>query len=149
MRAGVVVGPAPLPKQRFQLAGWDVPKIFFEGAEEALNPTILTRRVRRDRMRRAEEPGPFHNFPESLNSDIFAGTRTEVNPTYVLYSKPVTMNLPGTPIYGPGSVRIGGEAVRPIIGYTPSRSIEGVYEIGVRPSASGRTEVITQVFQTK
>ena len=69
-----------------------------------------------------------------------------VSPDYVLYTKPGTINLPGSPIYGPGSVKVGGEGVRPIIGHTPSRTVEGVYEIGVRPSASGRTEVITHRF---
>ena len=69
-----------------------------------------------------------------------------VSPDYVLYTKPGTINLPGSPIYGPGSVKVGEEGVRPIIGHTPSRTVEGVYEIGVRPSASGRTEVITHRF---
>ena len=100
----------------------------------------------RELIRRADEPGPMHNFPEAFNSEIFAGTRTVVSPNYVLYTKPGTINVPGSPIYGPGSVQIGGQRVKPISGYTPNRTVEGVYEIGVRPSASGRTEVITHRF---
>ncbi|MBB5020682.1 hypothetical protein HNQ59_004007 [Chitinivorax tropicus] len=101
----------------------------------------------RELMRRVEEPGPFHNFPESINKDIFAGQRTVVSDRYVLYTKDGTITLPGEPIYGKAQVRIGdGQRVREIIGTTPSRIVEGTFEIGVRPSVSGRTEVITHRF---
>jgi hypothetical protein len=77
----------------------------------------------RELIRRAEEPrinnfpNPTHNFPESFNARIFSGSKTIVSDNYHLYTKPGTLN-----------------------------SHSGVFEIGVRPSASGRTEVITHRF---
>lgn len=77
----------------------------------------------RELKRRAEEPrfnntpNPNHNFPESFNAEIFKGNKTIVKETYHLYTKPGSLN---------------------------GRS--GVFEIGVRPSPSGRTEVITHRF---
>ena len=77
----------------------------------------------RELKRRAENPrtnntaNPNHNFPESFNAEIFKGKKTIVSDNYHLYTKPGTLN--GRP---------------------------GIYEIGVRPSASGRTEVITHRF---
>lgn len=77
----------------------------------------------RELKRRAENPrtnnaeNPNHNFPESFNSEIFKGNKTIVSDKYHLYTKPGTLN---------------------------GRS--GVYEIGVKPSASGKTEVITHRF---
>ena len=69
-------------------------------------------------IRRADEPGPFHNFPESYNSAIFKpGNRRVINDNYVQYE------LKGS---------INGKS--------------GKFEIGVKPSASGRTEVITHRF---
>ncbi|MCU7937686.1 MAG: hypothetical protein KZQ99_23030, partial [Candidatus Thiodiazotropha sp. (ex Dulcina madagascariensis)] len=100
----------------------------------------------RELVRRADEPGPFHNFPESFNDEVFAETRTVVSPNYVQYTKPGTITLPGKPIYGNSSTMIGEKSAQEIIGYTPSRTVEGVFEIGVRPSASSRTEVITHRF---
>jgi hypothetical protein len=91
----------------------------------------------RELLRRAEEPGPFHNFPESFNDEIFKGTRTVVSDDYVVYSKPGTITLPGKPIFDAKGNRIGE---------TPSRVIEGTFEIGVRPSATGRSEIITHRF---
>ena len=100
----------------------------------------------RELIRRAEEPGPFHNFPESFNADIFAGNRTVVSPSYTLYTKPGAISLPGKPIFGTSAAKIGGQGTPEIIGYTPSRTVDGIFEIGVKPSASGRTEVITHRF---
>ena len=77
----------------------------------------------RELVRRSESPrinnapNPNHNFPESFNSDIFQGNKTIVSDSYHLYTKPGVLN---------------------------GRS--GMYEIGVKPSASGRTEVITHRF---
>ena len=71
----------------------------------------------RELIRRAEEPGPNHNFPESFNEEIFNGTRTVKSPNYTEYTQRGAMN-----------------------------GKEGTYEIGVRPSVSGRTEVITHRF---
>ncbi len=77
----------------------------------------------RELQRRAENPrangspNPNHNFPESFNDEIFKGTRTVVSDDYVLYTKRGVLN-----------------------------GKEGTYEIGVRPSASGRNEVITHRF---
>ncbi|WP_395795593.1 hypothetical protein [Aquimonas sp.] len=107
----------------------------------------------RELLRRVEEPGPYHNFPETFNDEIFGGTRTQVSDRYVLYTKDGALTLPGEPIYGRAQSRYGdalnnpsGQRVREVIGYTPARVIEGTYEIGVRPSASGQTEVITHRF---
>lgn len=59
----------------------------------------------------------FHDFPQHMADDVFAGTRTVVSDDYVLYTRRGVAN---------------------------GRS--GTYEIGVRPSESGRTEVITHWF---
>ncbi|MGY8628250.1 LysM peptidoglycan-binding domain-containing protein [Chromobacterium violaceum] len=101
----------------------------------------------RELLRRVEEPGPFHNFPEAFNSEIFSGKRTVVSDRYVLYTKEGGIVLPGAPIYGSSQVRIGTDRpVREIIGFSDPRFIIGTYEIGVRPSLTGRTEVITHRF---
>ena len=107
----------------------------------------------RELLRRAEEPGPFHNFPETLNSEIFNGTKTRISDTYTLYTKDGTLKLPGEPIYGETQIRFGdalnnpnNQRIREIKGYTPARTVEGTYELGVRPSASGNTELITHRF---
>lgn len=71
----------------------------------------------RELVRRGNEPGPYHNFPESFNSAIFNGNRQVISENYVLYTNRGTLN-----------------------------GVRGTYEIGVRPSASGRTEVITHRF---
>lgn len=77
----------------------------------------------RELMRRAENPrinnipNPNHNFPESFNAEIFKGNKTIVRDNYYLYTKRGTLN-----------------------GHS------GVFEIGVRPSISGRTETITHRF---
>lgn len=107
----------------------------------------------RELARRAEEPGPMHNFPESMNAEIFNGKKTKISDTYTLYTKEGTLTLPGKPIYGKAEIKIGnelnnpsGQPVREIVGYGPPKIVEGTYEIGVRPSASGRTETITHRF---
>ncbi|MCP4525482.1 MAG: RHS repeat-associated core domain-containing protein [Aestuariibacter sp.] len=71
----------------------------------------------RELIRSVEEPGPYHNFPGSFDEVIFAGDRTVMSDNYILYTQEGTIN--GHP---------------------------GVYEIGVRPSSSGGTEVITHRF---
>jgi hypothetical protein len=71
----------------------------------------------RELVRRAEEPGPFHNFPESFNESIFRGNRQVISDDYVLYTQRGVIN-----------------------------GVEGTFEIGVRPSASGGTEVIMHRF---
>jgi RHS repeat-associated protein len=71
----------------------------------------------RELIRRAAEPGPFHNFPESFNDVIFRGERRVVSDSYVTYTQRGAIN-----------------------------GVDGTFEIGVRPSASGRTEVITHRF---
>ena len=69
-------------------------------------------------VREAEDTGPFHNWPAAFESEVFSrGTRTVKDDGYVLYELPGEIN--GT---------------------------KGVFEIGVRPSASGRTEVIDHRF---
>jgi RHS repeat-associated protein len=80
-------------------------------------------------LRRVEEPGPFHNFPESFNDDIFErGTRTVV-PNFFNQARPGLSN-------DSIQYRLGGEI----------NGRRGTYEIFTRPSRSGRTEVITHRF---
>lgn len=82
----------------------------------------------RELLRRAAEPGPFHNFPEYLNEAIFSGSRT-VTPNFFRVAKPGLSNtnilyqMPGT-----------------------LNGARGVFEIGVRPSLSGNTELIMHRF---
>ena len=72
----------------------------------------------RELLRRVEDPGPMHNFPGSFDDVIFQnGDRVVVSPSYIEYRLPGSVN-----------------------GRT------GIYEIGVRPSASGNTEVIIHRF---
>lgn len=71
----------------------------------------------RELVRRVEEPGPFHNFPGSFDETIFKGRRMVISDNYVLYTHRGTIN-----------------------GYS------GTFEIGVRPSPSGRTEIIRHRF---
>jgi hypothetical protein len=71
----------------------------------------------RELLRRAQEPGPFHNFPESFNQIIFRGNRQVISERYVLYTQRGAIN-----------------------GRT------GTFEIGVRPSASGGCETIVHRF---
>jgi hypothetical protein len=68
-------------------------------------------------IRRAEESGPFHNFPEFFNAEIFRGTRQIITDSYILYTQRGSIN-----------------------------GVKGTFEIGVRSSASGRTEVIVHRF---
>jgi len=72
---------------------------------------------RSENPRANNSPNPNHNFPESFNAEIFKGNKTVVNGNYHLYTKPGTLN---------------------------GRS--GTFEIGVRPSSSGKSEVITHRF---
>jgi len=113
----------------------------------------------RELLRRAEEPGPFHNFPETFNDDIFLnGNRRIISNSYVEYSLPGEVVLPGKPVFaqesipfstikstnGQSSIVNANEST--IIGYTPSKTVQGVFEIGVEPSATGRVEVIQHRF---
>jgi len=83
----------------------------------------------RELIRRAEESGPFHNFPESFNQQIFEqGTRT-VTPNYFNVAKP-GLSQDGVMYQLRGSVN----------------GANGTFEIGVRPSVSGNTEVIGHRF---
>jgi RHS repeat-associated protein len=99
-----------------------------ETAGKASTPGVTRIYSARELMRRAAEPGPFHNFPESFNQAIFTGSKT-VTPNFFNVAKPALSNtnilyqMPGT---------INGT--------------KGVFEIGVRPSLSGNTEVIMQRF---
>jgi RHS repeat-associated protein len=84
---------------------------------------------RRELTRLAAEPGPFHNFPESFNQQIFEqGTRT-ATPNFWRTPKPGMSN--DSVMY-----RLRGTV----------NGVEGTFEIGVRPSASGNTEVIMHRF---
>lgn len=83
----------------------------------------------RELVRRADEPGPFHNFPESFNREIFeSGTRT-TTPNYFnqarqgLSNDSIQYRLPGT---------VNGK--------------DGMFEIFTRHSTSGNTEVIMHRF---
>jgi len=98
-----------------------------ETTEAATQPTRIY--SARELIRRAEEPGPFHNFPESFNQQIFdQGTATETS-NFWRTAKP---NLSNDSIMYklPGNVN----------------GVDGVFEIGVRPSVSGNTELIMHRF---
>jgi RHS repeat-associated protein len=89
-------------------------RVFGKGAADA-GKRIFSARVLR---RMADEPGPFHNFPQAIGREVFErGQRTVIDDDYVLYTLRGTVN-----------------------------GVEGVYEVGVRPSISGRNEVITHWF---
>jgi hypothetical protein len=83
----------------------------------------------RELIRRAAEPGPFHNFPEHFNNIIFENGTKTITYNYFKVAKPglsdtnILYKYPGT---------ING--------------IPGFFEIGVRPSLSGSTEVIMHRF---
>jgi hypothetical protein len=80
-------------------------------------------------LRSAEESGPFHNFPESFNQQIFdQGSRT------------VTPNFWRVPKTGLGNDSIMYRLPGAVNG------VEGSFELGVRPSVSGNTEVIMHRF---
>ncbi|MBD0372900.1 MAG: S8 family serine peptidase [Pyrinomonadaceae bacterium] len=59
----------------------------------------------------------FHDWPQSFDRLIFQGQRTVISDSYILYTRPGAIN-----------------------------GVQGVFEIGVRPSASGATEVIVHRF---
>jgi RHS repeat-associated protein len=86
-------------------------------------------------LRSAEESGPYHNFPGSLDEAIYAGKRTVVSDDYVQYTLRGTYTKPGRFVEtAPGEGTRAAEVIR------------GTYEVGVRPSASGRTEVVVHRF---
>lgn len=83
----------------------------------------------RELIRRAEEPGPYHNFPESFDDLILEqGSRTVV-PGYYNKAKPLLTN-DSIQYRLPGSIN----------------GADGMYEIFARPSISGRNEVIMHRF---
>jgi hypothetical protein len=116
--AGVVIGVSLLDGAgEVRIAGCLV--------ESAAPTRIYSARVL---LRSAEESGPMHNFPESFNGQIFQGSRT-VTGNFFKVDKQALSN--DSILYrAPGS--INGRA--------------GTFEIGVRPSVSGRTEVIMHRF---
>ena len=71
----------------------------------------------RELERRAAEPGAYHNFPEYYNAQIVGGNRQVISDNYVLYTQRGSIN-----------------------------GVRGTFQIGVRPSASGRTETIVHRF---
>jgi hypothetical protein len=83
----------------------------------------------RELLRRAEEPGPFHNFPESFNKQIFENGNRTISPDFFnkarmgLSADSIQYRLPGT---------VNGR--------------DGMFEIFTRPSNSGNTEVIIHRF---
>jgi RHS repeat-associated protein len=91
----------------------------------------------RELMRRAEELGPYHNFPESFNQYIFQGSKTVISENYSLYTARGAVTLPGEHIRN---------ASGRIIGRTGPRVVQGTYEIGVKPSQLGGVETITHRF---
>ena len=90
-------------------------------------------------IRSAEESGPFHNFPESFNQQIFdQGTQT-VTPNF--YNVPKAGLSNDSILYQlPGSITLPGD-----VPGVPN-VVNGMYEIGVRPSVSGNTQVIMHRF---
>tara|TARA_R110002020_G_scaffold466285_2_gene688737 strand:- start:2390 stop:2788 length:399 start_codon:yes stop_codon:yes gene_type:complete len=83
----------------------------------------------RELLRRTAEPGPFHNFPESFNQAIFTqGTKTAA-PNFFKVSKPGLSNT-GIMYELPGTVN----------------GTDRIFQIGVRPTISGNTELIMHRF---
>ena len=70
----------------------------------------------------------MHNFPESFNEEVFKGSRE------------VTTNFFNVDKQGLSNDSIMYRARGSINGHS------GTFEIGVRPSVSGRTEVMTHRF---
>jgi hypothetical protein len=83
----------------------------------------------RELIRRSAEPGPFHNFPESFNKTIFESGSKTISPNYFNVAKPGLSNTNILYKY-PGTVN----------------GTNGFFEIGVRPSLSGNTELIMHRF---
>ena len=83
----------------------------------------------RELLRRAAEPGPFHNFHEAFNKTIFQNGTKTITPNYFNIAKPGLSNTNILYKY-PGTVN----------------GAKGFFEIGVRPSLSGNTEVIIHRF---
>ena len=131
-------------EQRVKKAAAEAGDRFAEGAGTggaAGTPGTVPNRIysARELIRRAEEPGPYHNFPESFNEWIFKGNRTVVNDKYVVYTQRGSITAPAREEV----VQLSGGSV--VIRHQ-AKVVEGTFEIGVRPSASGRTEVITHRF---
>lgn len=83
----------------------------------------------RELIRRADDPGPFHNFPESFDTEIFERGATNTIKGFFKKAKPG---------YSNDSIQ-----------YTLRGSVNGrtgTFEIAVRPSTSGRTELIMHRF---
>jgi hypothetical protein len=113
--AGVVIGVSLLNGTgEVRIAGCLV--------ESAAPTRIYSARVL---LREAQDPGPMHNFPEAFNAEIFQGSRTVTRNFFKVDRQALTNDS----IMYRASGNINGKA--------------GTFEIGVRPSVSGRTEVIT------
>jgi hypothetical protein len=83
----------------------------------------------RELIRRVDEPGPFHNFPESFDAEIFERGATNTIKGFFKKAKPG---------YSNDSIQ-----------YTLTGSVNGrtgTFEIAVRPSASGNTELVMHRF---
>jgi hypothetical protein len=130
LAGALIAGLIPIPDE-FLLAGRlrQGEAIGGELAAAATAPTRIN--SARVLVRSAEEPGPYHNFPTLIDDAIFKGKRAVVSDDYVLYTRRGTY-------VGPGRYDLDPPR--------PAQAIRGTYEIGVRPSPSGRTEVITHRF---
>ena len=110
-------------------SGLDCPPFCLPSVEETIATPPNRIYSARVLIRSAEEPGPFHNFPKSFNQQIFEeGTQT-LTPNFYTIPKPGLSNT-GILYELPGYVN----------------GTSGTFEIGVRPSISGNTEVITHRF---
>lgn len=108
----------------WKLVFWDV-RVAVKGGTQGVNRIHSAREL----IRRGAEPGPFHNFPESFNKVIFENGTKTITPNYFNVAKPGLSNTNILYKY-PGTVN----------------GTQGFFEIGVRPSLSGRTEVIMHRF---
>jgi len=114
---GVVIGVTGLAAGGFRIAGCLV---------ETSAPTRIY--AAGTLLRMEEESGPMHNFPESFNAEIFQASRT------------VTRDF-----FNVDKQALSNDSIM----YRAAGSINGkvgTFEIGVRPSVSGRTEIITHRF---
>ncbi len=127
LERGIVLlkGVRGLLAKFLKFGGQDLAEAAAKTAGQGVNRIYSAREL----IRRGAEPGPFHNFPESFNKVIFENGTKTITPNYFNVAKPGLSNTNILYKY-PGTVN----------------GTQGFFEIGVRLSLSGRTEVIMHRF---
>lgn len=95
--------------------------------QEATSPNYIY--SARELIRRADEPGPFHNFPGSFDDMIFNQGDRIVTPDFWRKDR-ANLSNDSIQYFLKGNVN----------------GVDGTFEIFTRPSVSGRTEVINHRF---